>query len=103
MNTVILSKVKNKFKSNKKIQIAIESGNNAILFIELMKEKEKAQTISTKTVSNLLKRLANGSNMELKIDIGKLKKLVDEKLEIIDLVEEFEIIYDKEEKEDYWF
>ena len=68
-----------------------------------MKEKEKAQTISTKTVSNLLKRLANGSNMELKIDIGKLKKLVDEKLEIIDLVEEFEIIYDKEEKEDYWF
>lgn len=103
MNTVILSKVKNKFKSNKKIQIAIESGNNAILFIELMKEKEKAQTISTKTVSNLLKRLANGSNMELKIDIGKLKKLVDEKLEIIDLVEEFEIFYDKEEKEDYWF
>ena len=103
MNTVILSKVKNKFKSNKKIQIAIESGNNAILFIELMKEKEKAQTISTKTVSNLLKRLANGSNMELKIDIGKLKKLVDEKLEIIDLVEEFENIYDKEEKEDYWF
>ena len=103
MNTVILSKVKNKFKSNKKIQIAIESGNNAILFIELMKEKEKAQTISTKTVSNLLKRLANGSNMELKIDIGKLKKLVDEKLEIIDLVEEFEIIYYKEEKEDYWF
>ncbi len=103
MNTVILSKVKNKFKSNKKIQIAIESGNNSILFIELMKEKEKAQTISTKTVSNLLKRLANGSNMELKIDIGKLKKLVDEKLEIIDLVEEFEIIYDKEEKEDYWF
>ncbi len=103
MNTVILSKVKNKFKSNKKIQIAIESGNNSILFIELIKEKEKAQTISTKTVSNLLKRLANGSNMELKIDIGKLKKLVDEKLEIIDLVEEFEIIYDKEEKEDYWF
>lgn len=103
MNTVILSKIKNKFKSNKKIQIAIESGNNSILFIELMKEKEKAQTISTKTVSNLLKRLANGSNMELKIDIGKLKKLVDEKLEIIDLVEEFEIIYDKEEKEDYWF
>lgn len=103
MNTVILSKVKNKFKSNKKIQIAIESGNNSILFIELMKEKEKAQTVSTKTVSNLLKRLANGSNMELKIDIGKLKKLVDEKLEIIDLVEEFEIIYDKEEKEDYWF
>lgn len=103
MNTVILSKIKNKFKSNKKIQIAIESGNNSILFIELIKEKEKAQTISTKTVSNLLKRLANGSNMELKIDIGKLKKLVDEKLEIIDLVEEFEIIYDKEEKEDYWF
>lgn len=103
MNTVILSKVKNKFKSNKKIQIAIESGNNSILFIELMKEKEKAQTVSTKTVSTLLKRLANGSNMELKIDIGKLKKLVDEKLEIIDLVEEFEIIYDKEEKEDYWF
>lgn len=103
MNTVILSKVKNKFKSNKKIQIAIESGNNSILFIELIKEKEKAQTISTKTVSNLLKRLANGSNMELKIDIGKLKKLVDEKLEIIDLVEEFEIIYYKEEKEDYWF
>ena len=103
MNTVILSKIKNKFKSNKKIQIAIESGNNAILFIELMKEKEKAQTVSTKTVSNLLKRLANGSNMELKIDIGKLKKLVDEKLEIIDLVEEFEIIYNKEEKEDYWF
>ena len=96
MNTVILSKVKNKFKSNK-------SRNNSILFIELIKEKEKAQTISTKTVSNLLKRLANGSNMELKIDIGKLKKLVDEKLEIIDLVEEFEIIYDKEEKEDYWF
>ena len=103
MNTVILSKVKNKFKSNKKIQIAIESGNNAILFIELMKEKENAQKKKKKTVSNLLKRLANGSNMELKIDIGKLKKLVDEKLEIIDLVEEFEIIYDKEEKEDYWF
>ena len=40
--------------------------------------------------------------MELKIDIEKLKKIVNKKLDIIDLIEEFEKIYRKEE-EDYWF
>ncbi len=102
MDPIILAKIKNTFKSNEKILRAIESGNNSVLYLELLREKENAEIISTRTVANSLKRLANGSNMELKIDIEKLKKIVNKKLDIIDLIEEFEKIYRKEE-EDYWF
>ena len=101
-NKKLLNLILKTFPENKDIALAVERENYMYLHYELLCEKQKALNIDTKTVSLLLKRLHSGSNLELKIDLKKLEDIINKKIQILEVISEFEKFYLKED-EDYWF